>query len=310
MALQAWLEFIDAQTGSPRRVAIERNSFSIGRAAGDLRLPEGDVSELHALISRERENFVIRDLGSKNGTFVNNRQVVEAQLTHLDEIRIGKTRLVFNAVFEQATAVSGPIIHPDSRELTPAPGHHLDAGGHGRTLFPFLMFIHPRRFWPRALETGIFSLRRTWLIHLLSVGILAATAFASGGITAWFTFGFLVGATAVALGLMAITCSVFFAFDSMPDAPHRLTQSIRFVFCVAPFLLAAHCIFLIWAAHGHPGPDRYFLVAAAPTGAIWLIIASQSRHAFSSGWSRGFAFAITASVPWNLLMTGVMHFLV
>ena len=41
--------------------------------------------------------FVIEDLGSLNGTFLNRRRIEQAPLTDDDEVQIGKYRFVFLA---------------------------------------------------------------------------------------------------------------------------------------------------------------------------------------------------------------------
>ena len=53
------------------------------------------VSRRHAELMREGDRFVIRDLGSLNGTFVNRRRIESAVLEDDDELQIGKYRLTF-----------------------------------------------------------------------------------------------------------------------------------------------------------------------------------------------------------------------
>lgn len=75
-----------------RIVPIDKNVFAIGRRTGnDLRLVGTDVSRDHAEIARDSDRFVIRDRGSRYGTFVNGETVVEKVLTHGDQIRIGRS---------------------------------------------------------------------------------------------------------------------------------------------------------------------------------------------------------------------------
>jgi hypothetical protein len=64
----------------------------IGRERGnDIVIRDARVSRAHAELSFERGFFVIRDLGSSNGTFVNGREVKAAPLTEGAEIRVGNT---------------------------------------------------------------------------------------------------------------------------------------------------------------------------------------------------------------------------
>jgi pSer/pThr/pTyr-binding forkhead associated (FHA) protein len=72
---------------------------TIGRVGCDLILPDSKVSKRHAVISPTPDGFVISDLQSTNGTFVNGDPVVVPQLLeHLDRIRLGDTELTFRAL--------------------------------------------------------------------------------------------------------------------------------------------------------------------------------------------------------------------
>jgi hypothetical protein len=58
-------------------------------------LDDVTVSRRHAEIVHERDDFVIRDLGSLNGTFVNRHRIESAVLAADDEVQIGKYRMTF-----------------------------------------------------------------------------------------------------------------------------------------------------------------------------------------------------------------------
>jgi pSer/pThr/pTyr-binding forkhead associated (FHA) protein len=53
------------------------------------------VSRAHAQISKNSEGFELLDLGSLNGTYVNNGSVKSVQLKTGDEIQVGKFHLIF-----------------------------------------------------------------------------------------------------------------------------------------------------------------------------------------------------------------------
>ena len=68
----------------------------IGRSPeGHVFLDDVTVSRRHAEIIHEDDRYVIRDLGSLNGTFVNRRRIESAELSADDEVQIGKYRLTF-----------------------------------------------------------------------------------------------------------------------------------------------------------------------------------------------------------------------
>jgi len=68
--------------------------LTIGRSPGsDLPLDDGFVSTTHARIVPRGQYFFVEDLGSTNGTFVNEKRVTEAQLRPAARVRIGETVL-------------------------------------------------------------------------------------------------------------------------------------------------------------------------------------------------------------------------
>lgn len=74
-----------------RTVTIDKTTFAIGRRdTNDLRLAGSEVSRDHAEIRYEGGRFVIRDRGSRYGSFVNGEPVTERDLAHGDKIRLGR----------------------------------------------------------------------------------------------------------------------------------------------------------------------------------------------------------------------------
>jgi pSer/pThr/pTyr-binding forkhead associated (FHA) protein len=55
------------------------------------------VSRRHAEFGREGASYVVKDVGSLNGTYVNRERIEEVTLTSGDEVQIGKFKLVFLA---------------------------------------------------------------------------------------------------------------------------------------------------------------------------------------------------------------------
>lgn len=68
----------------------------IGRSRRcDIVLSDPNVSRQHAEVRRQDDGYVVRDLGSTNGTRVNRRDVKQAVLQHGDRVELGTTELVF-----------------------------------------------------------------------------------------------------------------------------------------------------------------------------------------------------------------------
>ena len=72
---------------------------TLGRAkSSDIVLADDAVSTDHAKIRREQSGFVLYDLVTANGTFVNDQKIVSVPLKENDQIRIGETVLVLKVV--------------------------------------------------------------------------------------------------------------------------------------------------------------------------------------------------------------------
>lgn len=79
---------------------IELNSTktTIGRGPDNhIRIDNPGVSASHAVIYRDGDDYVIEDLQSKNGTYINNRKISRQTLSFGDVVSIFKHRLKFVA---------------------------------------------------------------------------------------------------------------------------------------------------------------------------------------------------------------------
>lgn len=76
---------------------LKRGTSLIGRHPSkcDIVLDDGTVGREHAKLRFEGGRFWIYDLGSKNGTYVNNHKVQKQMLMDGDQILLGETTLVF-----------------------------------------------------------------------------------------------------------------------------------------------------------------------------------------------------------------------
>ena len=61
----------------------------------DIFLDDVTVSRRHVEIAVAGDGFVVRDVGSLNGTYLNRERIDEAPLVNGDELQIGKFKLVF-----------------------------------------------------------------------------------------------------------------------------------------------------------------------------------------------------------------------
>lgn len=103
-----------------RRVALEENEVRIGRTPkAELTVPDDPhISGLHFLIYREGERVLVKDLQSRNGTFLNGARVgSEIELHDGDVIVAGKTQ--FQVILHDG--VAGSDAPPERSAIVPPP---------------------------------------------------------------------------------------------------------------------------------------------------------------------------------------------
>ena len=104
-----------------RVIHIDKPVFSVGRRSGnDLQLVGSDVSRDHAEIATENGAFLLRDRGSRYGTYVNGEGITEHTLQHGDLVRLGRSggaEIVF--LLDDATQLAS---------ARPRPAHDVGGG--------------------------------------------------------------------------------------------------------------------------------------------------------------------------------------
>src|SRR6476660_7751771 len=79
-------------------IPLSGQRVTLGKASTNVVSLEHDptVSRLHAILENHGSAWSIRDVGSRNGTYVNGEKIDAERVLHSgDEVRIGKSRLVF-----------------------------------------------------------------------------------------------------------------------------------------------------------------------------------------------------------------------
>lgn len=90
------------------RFLLDAEKTTAGRRPdSDIFLDDVTVSRKHAEFVRRGGQFVVRDVGSLNGTYVQRDRIEEAVLRPGDEVQIGKYRLVFYPSPRDAGAGAG-----------------------------------------------------------------------------------------------------------------------------------------------------------------------------------------------------------
>jgi two-component system NtrC family sensor kinase len=104
--------------GARYDLADIEGAVSIGREAGNaIRLEDNEVSRRHAEVRRVGELFVVGDLKSSNGTFVNDRKIERAELVSGDRIRVGRTVFAYARDANAEEAIRLVDIVPPTSEI-------------------------------------------------------------------------------------------------------------------------------------------------------------------------------------------------
>lgn len=78
-------------------------TYTLGRHKNnDIAISDPKVSSFHARIDRSADGFVLVDLGSRNGTFVNGKRIETGVLRTGDEVRLGTARLLYKVDYTSA----------------------------------------------------------------------------------------------------------------------------------------------------------------------------------------------------------------
>jgi EAL domain-containing protein (putative c-di-GMP-specific phosphodiesterase class I) len=91
-----WVEYTPAGATQSVRTDLTEFPFTIGRGeSADLRIESSRVSREHAAIECVDRRYLVRDLNSTNGTFINGQPVRESPLEDGDMIRVADIELTF-----------------------------------------------------------------------------------------------------------------------------------------------------------------------------------------------------------------------
>ncbi len=80
-----------------RRYLLDGEKITIGRSLdSDILLDDVTVSRRHAELTRDGGAYVLADVGSLNGVWVNRKRVPAVELADGDEVQIGRYRLTYH----------------------------------------------------------------------------------------------------------------------------------------------------------------------------------------------------------------------
>ncbi len=113
--------------GDRKDFSVRNQSTIVGRQEDcDIRIPLPEVSRQHAEITITRQGVLVKDLGSSNGTYVNNRRVKQKQLEPGDHLVIGP--VVFTVQIDGSPLEIRPVKTKLRRQSVFSPEDDLAAG--------------------------------------------------------------------------------------------------------------------------------------------------------------------------------------
>jgi serine phosphatase RsbU (regulator of sigma subunit) len=143
-------------------VPINKALFTIGRrTAADLQIVSTDVSREHAEIVLDSGVYVLRDRGSRYGTFVNGEAVTERPLAYGDRIRLGRSdsiELVFQGEGESTAGLRDTSTEITDLRQMAAILNGLRALGSGRVLDEVLTLVMDSALDVTKAERGFVML--------------------------------------------------------------------------------------------------------------------------------------------------------
>ena len=87
------------------RFELSDPTAGIGRDPSNLiQLHDTEVSRRHAELRSDGRGYVLSDLGSSNGTFVNGQRVERHELTSGDQVQLGGTLMLYTGVSSESSA--------------------------------------------------------------------------------------------------------------------------------------------------------------------------------------------------------------
>ena len=115
--------YIMSEKDGPRFFELNHGITYLGRSAiNDVQIQDKYVSREHLLIRRLGDKFLVRDLGSKNGTFVNGNQISSGTEV---EVKVGSSIVMGMSVIclgeegsDEVLALMGSIRPPEEHSAT------------------------------------------------------------------------------------------------------------------------------------------------------------------------------------------------
>lgn len=124
--------------GQERRIPFSVPELTVGRVQGnDLVLPKGNVSKRHARILFREGRFIVTDLNSTNGTYVNRRRITQATIIRDgDKVYVGDFVIRVESNVSSSLPAEAPVSTPSSELPVVPPGSEVEVPAPANSVLP------------------------------------------------------------------------------------------------------------------------------------------------------------------------------
>ncbi len=113
--------FLKFNSAIIKEYLLDKDEITFGRKlTNDISIDHPTVSGFHGKIKKVGDHFVVEDLNSTNGTFINGRRVKEGQIKDKDQIGVAGHILDFHADDKSAPSTDSPVSNGPKPATAPA----------------------------------------------------------------------------------------------------------------------------------------------------------------------------------------------
>ena len=117
--MEITLAIVDHYTPRPREVRINRLPAILGRGQeADVPIDDPWMSHFHCMFSEAEGRLMVRDMGSRNGVFINGLRSNEAVLRNGDWLTLGLTKVSVRFDHPPARAAADGTVPPAAEDPT------------------------------------------------------------------------------------------------------------------------------------------------------------------------------------------------
>jgi pSer/pThr/pTyr-binding forkhead associated (FHA) protein len=140
------------QSNAPdQEYELSKSSIALGRAAtSDILISDARASRFHARIECTARGCIVLDLGSSNGTLLNDRKIDQALLSPGDVIQIGNSRLRYED--DRLSPELEMTVIDSEKELEQTINHETLPMVVNETIHPRLVVFTPEKTWEVSME--------------------------------------------------------------------------------------------------------------------------------------------------------------